>query len=437
MNEIIDYILRFLLGETVSPKIIAKVGYTANPKEFRRYKLVILPSAFFSDGIYGTPESLPHLPLQIWEEAPILFGDSTVEEVGKTRILHADLIASTYFLICRYEEMVQFTVRDVHGRFPGKESLPYRAGFIDSPLVDEYGKLLRIQLREVGLEIPKLSKQIHKMYLTHDVDQLSHYRNFRGFMGGLLRGIRRPKEGNKAIKSYFGGLINDPWYTSPWLFKLDNSVRQKVGSDRCEPIVFIKVGGGLHKEDKPFITHHIQDFQTLIMLCKKKNITFGLHSSYEAGINPDRIADEKKHLERISKKKTTYNRHHYLDSREPEDMQALINVGITDDFTMGYADVAGFRLGTCRPVKWINPKTRQLTSLTLHPLTIMDGSLSDKRYMNLNAHEAYEYCIRLINMVESWNGELVLLWHNTSVEDTPRLYHRKLYMDIIAYLKTK
>ncbi|HEY5535043.1 MAG TPA: hypothetical protein VIL99_08945, partial [Ignavibacteria bacterium] len=340
MNEIIDYILRFLLGETVSPKIIAKVGYTANPKEFRRYKLVILPSAFFSDGIYGTPESLPHLPLQIWEEAPILFGDSTVEEVGKTRILHADLIASTYFLISRYEEIVRRDVRDVHGRFPGKESLPYRAGFIDSPLVDEYGKLLRIQLREVGLEIPKLSNQIHKMYLTHDVDQLSHYRNFRGFMGGLLRGIRRPKEGNKAIKSYFGGLINDPWYTSPWLFKLDNSVRQKVGSDRCEPIVFIKVGGGLHKEDKPFIMHHIQDFQTLIMLCKKKNITFGLHSSYEAGINPDRIADEKKHLERISKKKTTYNRHHYLDSREPEDMQALINVGITDDFTMGYADVA-------------------------------------------------------------------------------------------------
>jgi len=118
-------------------------------------------------------------------------------------------------------------------------------------------------------------------------------------------------------------------------------------------------------------------------------------------------------------------------------MQELINVGITDDFTLGYADVAGFRLGTCRPVKWINPNTRQLTTLTLHPLTIMDVSLSDKRYMYLNAHEAYEYCIRLINMVESWNGELVLLWHNTSVEDTPQSYHRKLYLDIIKYLKTK
>ena len=437
MSEIIDYILRFLLGEDVSPEVVSQVGYTSNCEEFHKYKLIIYPSAFFDAGIYGTAESLPHLPLQIWEEAPILFGTPKTEIINDTLILYADLIASTYFLISRYEEMVRADKRDVHGRFPGKESLPYRAGLIDSPLVDEYGKLLRIQLRETGCEVPKLPKQIRKIYLTHDVDQLSHYRNFRGFLGGLLRGIKRPKEGNKAIKSYFGGLRNDPWFTSPWLFKFDNSVRQIVGNDRCEPIVFIKVGGGARKEDKPFITHHIQDFQSLVMLCKKKNITFGLHSSYEAGMKPDLITDEKKHLEKVSKKTITYNRHHYLDSREPEDMQALIDAGITDDFTMGYADVAGFRLGTCRAVKWINPKTRKLTSLTLHPLTIMDGSLSDKRYMYMNAHEAYEYCIRLINMVESWNGELVLLWHNTSVEDNPQSYHRKLYQDIIKYLKTK
>jgi hypothetical protein len=73
----------------------------------------------------------------------------------------------------------------------------------------------------------------------------------------------------------------------------------------------------------------------------------------------------------------------------------------------------------------------------MHPLTIMDRTLSDKRYMFLNAHEAYEYCIQLINVVENWNGELVLLWHNTSVEKTPQSYHRNLYESIIDHLKTK
>ena len=437
MVDTIHYILRFLLGKDIPAELLSQVGYTDDPNEYHRYKLVIIPSTFFSAEVYGSLKSIPSLPLQIWEEAPILYGTPLVEVIEGTRILHPDLVASAYFLISRYEEMVRDDVRDVHGRFPGTESLPYRAGFIDSPLVDEYSKLLRAQLRETGCEVPEPPKEIRKIYLTHDIDQLSHYRNIRGLMGGVLRGIRWPQEGNKAIKSYFSGLRYDPWYTLPWLFKLDNSVREVLGNDRCEPIAFIKVGGGTRKEDKPFITHHIPDFQSLLNLCKKKSIILGLHSSYEAGINPARIADEKKHLERLSKREITYNRNHYLDTREPQDMQTLLDDGITDDFTLGYADVAGFRLGTCRSVKWINPNTRQLTSLTLHPLTIMDSTLSDKRYMYMNSHDAYEYCIRLINMVESWNGELVLLWHNTSVEDIPQSYHRKLYQDIIRYLRTK
>jgi len=230
MIETIQYILRFLLGEDIPDDILSQVGYTNDPNDFQRYKLVIIPSSFFTTEIYGTLESLPQLPLQIWEEAPILFGNPVVEQIEQTRILHSDLIASTYFLITRYEEMIRPNERDIHGRFPGTASLPYRAGFIDSPLVDEYSKLLRIQLREAGCEVPEPPKQIQKIYLTHDVDQLSHYRNLRGFMGGILRGLRWPQEGNKAIKSYFGGLRNDPWYTLPWLFKLDNSVRHVLGN---------------------------------------------------------------------------------------------------------------------------------------------------------------------------------------------------------------
>jgi hypothetical protein len=118
-------------------------------------------------------------------------------------------------------------------------------------------------------------------------------------------------------------------------------------------------------------------------------------------------------------------------------MEMLIKSGITDDFSMSYADISGFRLGTCKAVKWINPTTKSLTSLTLHPLTIMDISLNDKRYMYLNAFDAYAYCTRLIDMVEQWNGELVLLWHNTSVEKTPNSYHRKLYENLINHLKSK
>jgi hypothetical protein len=436
MTEIIDYIIQFLIGDHISPHMYEQIGYTSDPEEFHRYKLVILPSPFFNNEIYGTENSLPLLPLRIWEETPIIYGEAITELIGGTKILHADLIASTFFLISRYEEMVRRSVRDEHGRFPGKESLPYRAGFIDRPLVEEYGKLLRMQLREVCCDVPEPPAQIQKIYLTHDLDQIAHFRNIRGMIGGLLRGIKRPKEGNKALKSFFGGLRFDPWYTFPFLYKLDNELTNKVGKERCESILFIR-SGGRRKEDKPFSNLVHPDYKNLIRYSKRKGIMLALHSSFDAGIKPSLISEEKKKLEHHTHTVINYNRNHYLDSREPEDMQALLDAGITDDFTMGYADMAGFRLGTCKPVKWINLRTNEITSLTLHSLAIMDITLSEKRYMYMNAHDAYQYCEQLINCVESYNGELVLLWHNNSAEKTVKSYHRKLYKDITKFLFSK
>ena len=425
------------MGDNVSPDIVAQIGYTCNEDDFHKYKLVIIPSGFFDDYIYGTENSLPLLPLKIWEESPILFGNPETKKIGDTTILYADLVASTYFLVSRYEEMIRKDVRDEHKRFPGKESIPYRAGFIDRPLIEEYGSHLRSVFREMGFEIPETEKKIKKIYLTHDLDQIAHFRNIRSVIGGLIRGLKRPKEGNKALKSFFGGLRFDPWYTFPFLYNLDNELLKFMGSNRCESILFVRAGVVRRKEDKPFSNLIHPDYQHLIKYTKRKGLKFGLHTSYAAGINPDLVIDEKKRLEHFAKTTTTYNRNHYLNTREPFDMIALINAGITDDFTLGYADMSGFRLGTCRPVKWINLLTKEVTSLTLHSLAIMDVSLSDKRYMFMNAHDAYQYCEQLINCVESYNGELVLLWHNTSVEKTTQSYHRKLYKDIINYLLTK
>lgn len=431
------YIIQFLLGEHIPSEITELIGYTADESEFEKYKLVIYPSFFFDNDVYGKTISLPALPLKIWEEVPILFGEPTIEIKGNTKIIYADLVASSYFLISRYEEMVRREVRDVYGRFPGKESLPYRAGFIDRPLVDQYAKILRLHLREMGVEVPEPPHQISKVFLTHDVDQISHFRSIRGLAGGMLRGLKRPKEAQRALKSFFGGLQFDPWYTFPYLFNLDSKLRLKMGEERCEIIAFIRTGGYKHKQDKPFVNLQNPDFKALLNYAKRKKVTIGLHSSFEVGLFPNRVNNEKRKLEKTIKHTTNYNRNHFLCSREPEDMLMLIGAGITDDFTMGYADMAGFRLGTCRAVKYINLSNRQVTSLNLHPLPVMDRSLNDKRYMYMNAHDAYQYCTQLIDNVESYNGEIAFLWHNSTVEKTSDSYHRKLYKDLINYLLEK
>ena len=429
MTEIIDYILHFLLGETVSADIKMSVGYTDKQEEFSQYKLVIVLSQFFGDTCYGNEKSLPQLPLDNWEGTPLLFGIPKTEQLGDTLVLHADIIASTYFLISRYEETVNLS-RDNHGRFSGKESLPFKAGFLHRPIVDEYGKSLRKLLRNIGFDISEPPATLRKIYLTHDVDKLLHYRNFRSVAGAMLR-LREIKT---ALKTYFGGIEHDPWYTFSWVFGLNKSLQEKLGNDVCQTIAFIKSGGGKQPEDQPISNIFSKDFQAFFKLCRTENVTLGLHPSYEAGEKSELIQQEKQLLEKALGAKIHYSRHHFLRSREPRDMQTLIDAGITDDFTMGYADVAGFRLGTSRPVCWINPETKQLTSLILHPLTVMDSTLSDERYMALHENAACDYCLQLIEETKRHNGDLTLLWHNTSVEKGVS-YQRGLYERLIEYLK--
>ena len=427
MHETLSYIIRFLLGVDSSEHVQKSIAYTSDESEFKHYKLVVYPSTFFNRDVYGTKKSLPELPLPALGEVPVLFGEPRIERKADTIILYADIIASTYFLISRYEEIVRHDVRDVHGRFQGRESLPFKAGFIDYPIVDKYGVLLRKLLREQGTDIPEPKQDIQKIYLTHDVDAIAHYRRLRGLLGAFKNDYSQIKT---AFKSYFKGIEHDPWFTFDWLLKQN----QSINKDNVESIFFIKPPGGKHLEDRPRTNINSKGYHVLYNLLKKNNARIGLHASYEAGLHPELIAEERKSLEKAANVTIKCNRHHFLGTREPEDMEALIQAGITDDFTMGYADVAGFRLGTCRPVQWINPVTKQLRPLVLHPLTIMDGSLSDVRYMKFDESSAYSYAKTLINETTAHGGDLCLLWHNTSVvekDESSNSYHRRLYAQLI------
>ena len=110
----------------------------------------------------------------------------------------------------------------------------------------------------------------------------------------------------------------------------------------------------------------------------------------------------------------------------------MLDAHITDDFTMGYADISGFRLGTCRPVRFINPKTKRLTTLTLHPLTVMDCTLTHDKYMGLSYEESLQYAKNLISETKKYNGDLCLLWHNTMFTEKD---HKNLYSQLIQILQ--
>jgi hypothetical protein len=173
--------------------------------------------------------------------------------------------------------------------------------------------------------------------------------------------------------------------------------------------------------------------RALIKTLQNHNVQLGLHVSYASAEHLELVAQEKASIEKVIGKQLTANRNHYLRLTSNNQLDALIEAGIKEDFTIGFAEMPGFRLETCRPVKYINPYTLEVTDLTLHPLTMMDGSFS--KYSQMGFTEAYDTACRLIDQVRKHGGELVLLWHNSEVRKGN--YHRQLYKNLISYIKNE
>lgn len=377
MEEIVNYLITWLCyGDAEAAK---RVAYTDDEKALETYDVIIVPN-----GHLGKDLILPELKKPVVEQPK-----------ANKSIIRTDIIYSAFFFTSRAEELIT-PQRDEHGRFAAKYSILSQKSRLQIPRLDEYARLL---LKQLNLPLPE--NGFKHIYLTHDIDSISRYRHFRGILGGLIRGEW------KTVLAALRDIHEDPIYTFPWILEQDAKVQN------AEPIYFVKctLGRGY---DYPQYCLHGRDFKRLKHMLRHNNVYLGVHGSYYGTIPEIQYS--------------RMYRAHYL--RCPIDqMQRLVDAGYTDDFTMGFADQAGFRLQTSRAIRWINPKTFRLTNLTLHPLTIMDNTLSQSNYMGLNEDEAYFLCERLIEKVRLHHGDLCLLWHNNNINDST--YHRSLYEKVI------
>lgn len=394
MKNIVEYVISWLLyGNTEAAEL---VGYTDDPNEWDRYKLVILPCGHLGKDWVMPDMSNPRL------------------ENGK--IIQLDLVYNTLFFSSRAEELL-VSERDEHGRFLAKHSILGQENRLQIPMLDEYARFLTKTLQRVceesetpcSAELPKADYS--QIYLTHDIDVFDQYRHLRGTIGGILRG-----KWNEVWASW-QDIHNDPAYTFPWLMEQDREPHpaSPQGEKKRTIIYFAKhtKGRGM---DYPQYSRHSKAYVRLRSALKRTGAKIGIHSSYYGFSG-----------------KTDHNHHrsHFLRC-DIDNMQRLVGSGVTDDYTMMFPDQCGFRLQTSRPIRWMNPKTWELTELVLHPLTVMDCTLSAPQYMHLNEDEAYFYCQRLFEKVKQNGGELVLLWHN--IDPAGCAYHKSLYEKLIRIL---
>ena len=317
-----------------------------------------------------------------------------------------------------------------HGRFPGRASLPHRAGFLHRPIVEEYGALLRRWLRQAGVQVPEPPRRF-SVLLTHDVDALPSWPRARRLARTVVNAARgrQPLRHVPQALAAAARLARDRFDTLEELIALDACLDGGPRCPRHESLYFFKAGGSRRLERRYDVRSRAA--RKAIRRVLASGAAVGLHASYAAGLEPARIADERATLEGVCGFPIRRNRHHYLGWREIEDGRRLARAGIRWDATLGYADVAGFRLGVCHPIPLFDPIAVQPLGIEEHPLIVMDGTLRSASYMGLSESAAFACCQRLIAATRRHRGEFVLLWHDTSLARTrgnylPRLYRRLL-----------
>jgi hypothetical protein len=213
---------------------------------------------------------------------------------------------------------------------------------------------------------------------------------------------------------------------------MDQRLTSQFASNRCRAAYFFMAGGtnpydGRYRLQSPRVIRRLREVA-------RSGADIGLHASYEAGGDPALIAVERRTLEEVAGLPIYKNRHHFLRWREPEHGAAIAEAGIRWDATLGYADVAGFRLGVCHRVPLFDPVRQRLMGIEECPLVAMDCTLDAPGYMNLSEEAALDCVRRLARSTLQHQGEFVILWHNTRLAEGAGSYHRRLYPRILEEL---
>ena len=139
----------------------------------------------------------------------------------------------------------------------------------------------------------------------------------------------------------------------------------------------------------------------------------GIHPSYYASERPELLHREVRHLRSVIGRAVTTSRQHFLRLRIPDTFRALLDVGITEDHSLMWADADGFRAGTARSFLWYDIQHETVTPLRLFPPHAMD--VTARYYEGLSPKQAVASWAALAAEARASGTALRCIWHNSNL----------------------
>jgi len=330
-----------------------------------------------------------------WDDVPCFFA------AGEISSIPFDIFAASFYLISRYEEYLPH-MQDSHERFPAEESLAVKNGFIEKPVIDIWAYKF-LELLKVKFPKYNYTSRTFNLISTIDVDVAFSYKH-------------------KGIVRTIGGFINDfihlrfvnLWnrFLTVLNFKADayNTFSEiiKIKNEHNVNTLFFFLIGDYTTFDKN-ISSANNKFKSLI-----KSVAdyakIGLKPSYFSIKKVEKLKKEKLRLENIINTPIEFSRQHFLRLIIPETYQNLLDLGMKEDYTMGYTNMVGFRASTCKPFYFYDLDFEIQTPLKLFPFAFTDITL--KEYLELTNEESSAKISALKAAVKEVNGTFISVFHN-------------------------
>jgi len=340
---------------------------------------------------------------------------------NRASALPFDPFAAAFYLTSRYEEYLP-NIRDDHDRYDAHQSMAYQNGFLKQPVVNYWA----LQVKDIlQTRFPDLTfeEKKYNFISTIDIDNAYAYKE-KGFvrtLGAYLRSLFKLDfeeivERTKVLL----GLQRDPYDT----YKYQDEIKKKYKLDTI--YFFLLADYGVNDKNVPVQS---RKFRSLIKsLADTSDV--GIHPSYGSNDKPEKLEREIKRLSRIINREITKSRQHFLRLTLPDTYRQLIDLDITDDYTMGYANEIGFRAGICSPFYFYDIDLEIETKLKLHPFAVMEATL--KYYLKLEPEQVVDLIRPLVEDVKKVNGTFITLWHNETMSDSKQWAGWKgIYEDVV------
>ena len=317
-----------------------------------------------------------------------------------------DILAASFYLISRYEEYLPHE-KDMYGRYDCERSLAYREGFLNLPLINIWVKDFAEKLKE---KYPIFNTQysIFKFEPTYDIDIAYAYK-YKGLLRNIGGFLKSPS--SERIK-VLTGAVQDPFDCYAWL----NQLHQQYN---LQPIYFFLVAAKNGQYDKNILPHKDAMWNLIKQHAKKYRV--GLHPSWQSGDDKSLLKKEKEQLvamiqaaqsvpTQIAESVPTPGRQHYIRFNLPEGYQRLNKAGITDDYSMGYGSINGFRASVASTFYWYDLEKEEQTTLHVHPFCFMDAnSFYEQRQ---NPEQTLQELLHYLLVCKEVNATLITIWHN-------------------------